>query len=149
MSYSSSAQGFGLCPGVRCSLEVFSANCSLPIFGMDAQWWEWVWHVKGMGLRGQGMIKKLMPGLQALHDAGVPSSRVSLPSSLRPGSPCLLFPLPKQRGANSGPYDSGAGGGGCFGCRSADAGALCSYILLNLLPEEGARALERGLDGPH
>lgn len=41
------------------------------------------------------------------------------------------------------------GGGGCFGCRSADAGALCSYILLNLLPEEGARALERGLDGPH
>lgn len=111
MSYSSSAQGFGLCPGVRCSLEVFSANCSLPIFGMDAQWWEWVWHVKGMGLRGQGMIKKLMPGLQALHDAGVPSSRVSLPSSLRPGSPCLLFPLPKQRGANSGPYDSGAGGG--------------------------------------
>lgn len=100
------------------------------------------------------MIKKLMPGLHALHDPGVPSSGFSLPSSLGSGSLCFLFPLPRRRGrggggANQSPMTQAQGGGGCFGCRSADAGALCSYILLNLLPEEGARALERGLDGPH
>lgn len=78
-----------------------------------------------------------------------PSSGFLLPSSRGPGCPGLLLPCFRRRGANSGTCDSGAGWGGCFGCRSADAGALCSYILLNLLPEEGARALERGLDGPH
>ena len=63
---------------------------------------------------------------------------------------CSPPPSPQaERGPVQGPMTQAQGGGGCFGCRSADAGALCSYILLNLLPEEGARALERGLDGPH
>lgn len=71
----------------------------------------------------------------------LPPSGLALPAS--------SFLSPSREGPIQGPMTQARGGGGCFGCRSADAGALCSYILLNLLPEEGARALERGLDGPH
>jgi hypothetical protein len=122
-----------------------------------------VWHVKEMGLESWDMIKRLASGHPALYYSHRVIRKVN-ESDLVPLYKPLSFPSPEfllplllsglvvpasssptsgREGPNQGPMTQAGGGGGCFGCRSADAGALCSYILLNLLPEEGARARER------